>query len=113
MASNVGSRAFQNARLQKKHRKQVDELLPRAVAAYRAGRPAEAQAICGQILALLPEHFDALHLLGVVALDSGQLDMAEQALTKAVEAEPRHAEALSNLGLALFNRKRYEESTLR
>ena len=110
MASNVGSRAFQNARLQKKHRKQVDELLPRAVAAYRAGRPAEAQAICGQILALLPEHFDALHLLGVVALDSGQLDMAEQALTKAVEAEPRHAEALSNLGLALFNRKRYEEA---
>ncbi|MGJ5178138.1 tetratricopeptide repeat protein [Bradyrhizobium oligotrophicum] len=110
MASDVGSRAFQNARLQKKHRKQADELMPRAVAAYRAGRPADAQAICGQILALLPEHVDALHLLGVVALDGGQLDLAEQALTKAVEIEPRHAEALSNLGLALFNRKRYEEA---
>ncbi|MGJ4892275.1 tetratricopeptide repeat protein [Bradyrhizobium sp. HKCCYLS3077] len=110
MASNVGSRAFQTARLLKKHRKQVDDLLPRAVAAYRAGRRAEAQTICGQILALLPDHFDALHLLGVVALDSGEIDLAEQALTKAVEIEPRHAEALSNLGLALFNRKRFEDA---
>ncbi|MGJ4932464.1 tetratricopeptide repeat protein [Bradyrhizobium sp. HKCCYLS2038] len=110
MAGNVGSRAFQNARLLKKHRKQVDDLLPRAVAAYRAGRLAEAQAMCGQILALLPEHFDSLHLLGVVALDGGQTELAEQALTKAVEIEPRHAEALSNLGLALFNRKRYDEA---
>ncbi|MGJ5130660.1 tetratricopeptide repeat protein [Bradyrhizobium oligotrophicum] len=110
MASNVGSRAFQNARLQKKHRKQADELMPRAVAAYRAGRHAETQAICGQILALLPDHFDALHLLGVTALDGGQLDLAEQALTRAVEIEPRHAEALSNLGLALFNRKRFDEA---
>ncbi|CCE02851.1 tetratricopeptide repeat protein [Bradyrhizobium sp. STM 3809] len=110
MASDVGSRAFQNARLQKKHRKQADELMPRAVAAYRAGRPSEAQEICGQILALLPAHVDALHLLGVVALDGGQFELAEQALTRAVEIEPRHAEALSNLGLALFNRKRYEEA---
>jgi predicted O-linked N-acetylglucosamine transferase (SPINDLY family) len=110
LASNVGSRAFQNARLQKKHRKQVDELLPRAVASYRAGRPVEAQGVCGQILALLPDHVDTLHLLGVSALDTGQLDLAEQALTRAVEIEPRHAEALSNLGLALFSRKRFEEA---
>ncbi|MGJ4947750.1 tetratricopeptide repeat protein [Bradyrhizobium sp. HKCCYLS20291] len=110
MASNLGSRAFQNARLQKKHRKQADELMPRAVALYRAGRHADAQAICREILALLPDHFDALHLLGVVALDGGQLELAEQALTRAVEIEPRHAEALSNLGLALFSRRRYEEA---
>ncbi|BAM88543.1 O-linked N-acetylglucosamine transferase, SPINDLY family [Bradyrhizobium oligotrophicum S58] len=110
MASDVGSRAFQNARLQKKHRKQADALMQQAVAAYRGGRRAEAQAICGQILALLPDHFDALHLLGVSALDGGRLDLAEQALTKAVEIEPRHAEALSNLGLALFNRKRFEDA---
>ncbi|GLH77323.1 acetylglucosamine transferase [Bradyrhizobium sp. SSBR45G] len=110
MASDVGSRAFQAARLQKKHRKQADALMLTAVAAYRAGRRAEAQSICGQILALLPEHFDALHLLGAVALDGGQIDLAEQALTKAVEIEPRHAEALSNLGLALFNRKRFDDA---
>src|SRR5690242_7080369 len=98
LASDVGSRAFQNARLHKKHRKQADALMQQAVAAYRGGRRADAQAVCGQVLALLPDHFDALHLLGVTALDSGQLDLAEEALTRAVEIDPRHAEALSNLG---------------
>ena len=110
MQSTIGSRAFQNARLQKKSRKQADALLPSAVTAYRAGRHAEAQAICGQAIALVSDHFDALHLLGVSALDTGRLDLAEQALTQAVAVEPRHAEALANLGLVLFNQKRYEEA---
>ncbi|WP_407155590.1 tetratricopeptide repeat protein [Bradyrhizobium sp. STM 3557] len=110
MASNVGSRAFQNARLQKKNRKQADALVPVAVAAYRAGKHAEAQAICAQVLALVPDHFDALHLLGVSALDGGRPDVAVQALTQATAVEPRHAEALGNLGLALFGQKRYEEA---
>ena len=110
MASQVGSRAFQNARLQKKSRKQADALLLNAVSAYRAGRHAEAQAICGQVIALAPDRFDALHLLGVSALDTGRLELAEQALTQAVTVEPRNAEALANLGLALFNQRRYEEA---
>jgi predicted O-linked N-acetylglucosamine transferase (SPINDLY family) len=110
LQSTIGSRAFQNARLQKKSRKQADALLPNAVTAYRAGRHAEAQAICGQVIALISDHFDALHLLGVSALDTGRLDLAEQALTQAVTVEPRNAEALANLGLVLFNQKRYEEA---
>ncbi|WP_407155591.1 tetratricopeptide repeat protein [Bradyrhizobium sp. STM 3557] len=110
MQSTIGSRAFQNARLQKKSRKQADALLPSAVAAYRAGRHAEAQAICGQVIALVSDHFDALHLLGVSALDSGRLELAEQALTQATLVEQRNAEALANLGLVLFNQKRYEEA---
>ncbi|WP_316228776.1 tetratricopeptide repeat protein [Bradyrhizobium sp. SZCCHNR2002] len=110
MAGNIGSRAFQNARLHKKNRKQADVLLPRAVEAYRAGRHGEAQAICAQMVELVPDHFDALHLLGVAALESGCLDLAEQALMQAVAAEPRHGEALANLGLVLFYQKRYEEA---
>ncbi|MGY4307342.1 putative O-linked N-acetylglucosamine transferase (SPINDLY family) [Bradyrhizobium sp. USDA 4369] len=110
MQSTIGSRAFQNARMQKKNRKQADGLLPQAVAAYRAGRHADAQAVCGQILALVPDHFDALHLLGASALDNGRLDLAEQALTRAVAAEPRNAEAQANLGLVLSSLKRYEEA---
>jgi predicted O-linked N-acetylglucosamine transferase (SPINDLY family) len=110
LTSHVGSRAFQNARLQKKSRKQADALLPSAVTAYRAGRHAEAQAICGQIITLVSDHFDALHLLGVSALDSGRLELAEQALTHATAVDPRHLEALNNLGLALFTQKRYVEA---
>ncbi len=60
MAGSVGSRAFQNARLQKMHRKQADALLATAAVAYRQGWHTEAQALCRDILALLPDHFEAL-----------------------------------------------------
>jgi predicted O-linked N-acetylglucosamine transferase (SPINDLY family) len=110
LPSMIGSRALQNARLQKKNQKQADALMPAAVAAYRSGRHAEAQTISGQILGLVPDHFHALHLLGVSSLDCGRPDLAEQALTRAAAAEPRNAEALANLGLALFRQKRYEEA---
>lgn len=110
MSGNVGSRAFQNARLQKKFKKQAETLLPAAIAAYRQGRYGETQALCRQILNDLPDHFDALHLLGVSELDCLRFDEAMKILTRAVEVSPRSAEAQSNLGLAYFKLKRYDEA---
>ena len=77
LPSSVGSRAFQNARLQKQFKKQAEVLLPAAAAAYRQGKHADAQALCRQILKDLPEHFEALHLLGVSELDCRQFGEAE------------------------------------
>jgi predicted O-linked N-acetylglucosamine transferase (SPINDLY family) len=113
LSGGVGSRAFKNARLQKQFRKQAEMLLAAAATAYRERRLAEAHALCGQILKDMPDHFDALHLLGVSALDSGKIDDAEAALTRAVDVDPRSAEASANLGLALFHLKRYEEARQR
>jgi len=110
LSGNVGSRAFQNARLQKKYRKQAEVLLPAAVTAYRQGRQSEVQALCGQILHDLPDHFDTLHLLGVSELDCGRLDEAEKWLARAVGLDPRSSEAHSNLGSTLFRLKRYDEA---
>jgi predicted O-linked N-acetylglucosamine transferase (SPINDLY family) len=110
LQSTVGSRAFQNARLQKKSRKQAEALLPAAIAAYREGRHSDAQALCRRLLEGLPNHFDALHLLGVSELDCGRFEEAESALTRAVSVEPQSAEACSNLGLVLFKSKRYDEA---
>jgi predicted O-linked N-acetylglucosamine transferase (SPINDLY family) len=110
LQSSVGSRAFQNARLQKQFKKQAEVLLPAAIAAYRQGKHAEVQALCRQIVTDLPEHFDALHLLGVSELDCRQFEQAERTLARAVSAEPRSAEARSNLGTALFHLKRYDEA---
>ena len=110
MQSTVGSRAFQNARLQKKSRKQAEALLPAAIAAYREGRHSDAQALCRRLLEGLPNHFDALHLLGVSELDCGRFEEAEQALVRAVSVDPQSAEACSNLGLVLFKSKRYDEA---
>ena len=113
MQSSVGSRAFQNARLQKRARKQAEVLLPTAVKAYREGRHPDAQALCRQILQDLPDHFGALHLLGVSERDCGQYDQAAVVLTRAVEIDPRSAEAQSNLGLSLLRLGRHEEARAR
>jgi predicted O-linked N-acetylglucosamine transferase (SPINDLY family) len=110
LQSSVGSRAFQNARLQKQFKKQAEVLLPAAIAAYRQGNQRDAQALCQQILKDLPEHFDALHLLGVCELDCRQFEEAERTLARAVSVTPRSAEAHSNLGLALFNLKRFNDA---
>ena len=110
MQSSVGARAFQNARLQKQFKKQAGVLLPAAAEAYRQGKQREAQALCRQILKDLPDHFDALHLLGVSELDCRQFAEAERTLARAVSLEPRSAEARSNLGSALFSLKRYDDA---
>jgi predicted O-linked N-acetylglucosamine transferase (SPINDLY family) len=110
LQSTVGSRAFQNARLQKKSRKQAEALLPAAIAAYREGRHSDAQALCRRLLEGLPNHFDALHLLGVSELDCGRFEEAATVLTRAVSVDPQSAEACSNLGLVLFKLKRYDEA---
>jgi predicted O-linked N-acetylglucosamine transferase (SPINDLY family) len=111
LQSTVGSRAFQNARSQKKFKKQAEALLPAAIAAYRAGRHSDAQAICRRILEGSSNHFDALHLLGVSELDCARFAQAEAALTRAVSVNPQSAEAHSNLGLALFKLKRYDDAS--
>jgi predicted O-linked N-acetylglucosamine transferase (SPINDLY family) len=110
LQSTVGSRAFQNARLQKKLRKQAEALLPAALAAYREGRHADAQSLCVRVLQDLPHYFDAMHLLGVSALECGRFEEAKQILERAVALDQCSADAHSNLGYALFNLKRYDEA---
>jgi len=112
LQSSVGSRAFQNARLQKQARKQAEILLPAAVRAYREGRHGEAQTLCRQILQDLPNHFDAAHLLGTSEVDCSLFEEAVATLTHAVTLDPRSAEAQSNLGTALSRLGRYGEARI-
>ena len=42
-----------------------------ASALHRQGKLAEAEAICREVLRQLPNHFGALHLLGLIALKLG------------------------------------------
>ena len=71
---------------------------------HQAGRVAEAEAACRRLLARSPDHPDALHLLGVLALQAGRLDDAVDLLRAAIRARPAFAEAYNNLGVALDGR---------
>ncbi|MGY4437124.1 putative O-linked N-acetylglucosamine transferase (SPINDLY family) [Bradyrhizobium sp. F1.13.1] len=109
-SSGAGARAFQNARLQKKLKKQADAIISTANAAYGQGRYAETEALCRQILNELPEHFGALHLLGLGAFASRQFEAAKQALKYAVTLDPRSAQAFSDLGATHFALGEYEDA---
>jgi protein O-GlcNAc transferase len=79
----------------------IPEAWTAALAHYDAGRLAEAEQVCRQILAADSKHVNAWHLLGGLALRSGQRDLAIQYLRRTVELEPRFSQAYHNLGTAL------------
>jgi protein O-GlcNAc transferase len=69
----------------------------------QAGRLAEAERIYQQVLARHPDHLDALHLLGILAMQRGRKDESVELLRRAIERNPDFADAHINLGIALVN----------
>lgn len=78
----------------------VRDLVQRAVALHGRGQAAAAAALCEQILAQDPGHFDALHLLGVIEGGAGRVAAAIGHLNAAVAARPESVLAWRNLGFA-------------
>jgi len=109
LRSTLGSRDFQNEKLQKKLRKHAENLLV-AFSAYREGRHTDAQSLCRRVLREVPDFFDAMHLLGVSLVGCGRYDEAKRILERAVALQPWSADAHSNLGFALLNLKQYEQA---
>lgn len=79
------------------------ETYRRGFAAHQAGRLSEAEQAYRDVLALEPDHADALHLLGVVAHQVGRDDIAAEHIERAIARSPRRPEFHNNLGL-VFNR---------
>jgi tetratricopeptide (TPR) repeat protein len=79
----------------------IDNKLAQAVALHNRGQFASAQAIYEQILQSQPRHFDALHLLGVIAAQTGNPGRAVDIIAKALKISPNNAVAHKNRGAAL------------
>ena len=71
------------------------------MAFHQAGQLAEAEAIYRQILAAQPHHADALHLLGIIAHQTGHRDAALGLIRKAILGRPRAAMLHNSLGNVL------------
>jgi protein O-GlcNAc transferase len=88
----------------------LPEAFGQAVAAYQQGRLADAEHLCGAILRVAADHFDAARLLGVIQYRGGRLIDALASYDRALALRPDHAETLSNRGNALKDLKRFAEA---
>ena len=71
-----------------------------AVRHHQSGRLAQAKDLYLQTLQEDPAHFDALHLLGVIAFQSGDAALSVDLITQALNYNATHPTAYLNLGNA-------------
>ena len=82
--------------------------LNQGVALHRQGRLADAERCYGEVLQQQPNHFGALHLLGVIARQTKRTERGVELIKKAIALNPKVAEAHNNLGNALRDLKRFD-----
>jgi tetratricopeptide (TPR) repeat protein len=80
---------------------QVQQLFAQGWALHQKQQLPEALALYAQVLQLQPQHFDALHLSGIVAAQTRDLPRARELMTQAIIAHPQHAVAYVNRGAVL------------
>ena len=79
----------------------ADQAFALALEHHRAGRLTEAEQGYRAILQREPQHADSLHLLGVIALQAGDLNAALALVERAVALRPDAAVCRNNLGQVL------------
>src|SRR5690349_9030487 len=77
------------------------EILAAASQLHRADSLDQAEALYRQVLFASPEHAPALHLLGVLALQRGQQDVALALIDRAIALDRSVAEFHNNRGSVL------------
>lgn len=78
----------------------IHQLLATAVQHHRAGRLAEAESLYRQVLQADSTQADALHMLGVLGLQTGRLPLAIETISLAIKQNGRMPAFHNNLGNA-------------
>jgi len=90
--------------------KSVQKAVEEATTYHKQGHLAEAEAMYRQVLANDPHQFDALHMLGVIAHQTGKHEDAVQLIIRALQRNPADAAAHCNLGTAYRALNRLDEA---
>ena len=88
----------------------LQTLFNRGLAFHSRGNLADAERVYRDILRQQPDHFDALHHLGVIAIQTGHMEQAADLIERAIALKPSDAAAHSNLGKALRDLNRPERA---
>ena len=86
------------------------QLFDTALRLHQQGRLAEAEGVYRRVLAIDPRHADALHLVGVVAMQAGRPDAAVDLIAQAIAVHSSAAAFHSNIAEALRMLGRFDEA---
>ena len=88
----------------------TDADFQRATELHLQGRLPDAERLYQRILKTVPDHFDALHLLGVLKAQTGNGAAGAELIGKALALNPGDAAAHSNLGNVFLSLARFEDA---
>ncbi|HEY7997247.1 MAG TPA: tetratricopeptide repeat protein [Pseudolabrys sp.] len=88
----------------------VPQALAQALKLHEQGRLTEAERLYAAILAVRPDHFDALQMMGLVKLAAGQPAEALRLVSGAMASRKPSPQILLNHGLILDALQRHEEA---
>ena len=77
---------------------------------HQSGRLIDASAIYQDILRLDPRHADALHFLGLIALQMNQPQNGVRLIERSIALKPSAPEALGNLGIGYADLGRFQQA---
>jgi tetratricopeptide (TPR) repeat protein len=84
------------------------QALDRAIDLHGSGDLAAAETLYRAVLEACPDQADALHYLGVIALQSGRFDEAIDLIQRAIDVQPDFVGAIVNLAHGLNATEQYE-----
>jgi len=89
---------------------EIQYLLTEAVRLHQQGNLAQAGILYESVLATDPHNSDALHLLGLIALQTQKFQSAADLIRQAINQSPENALFYCNQGVALKNLGRYHNA---
>ncbi|MGH7178247.1 MAG: tetratricopeptide repeat protein, partial [Tepidisphaeraceae bacterium] len=89
----------------------LQQALERALQSYNSRDLIQAESICRQILSQHRDNAHALHLLGIIANDTGHTASAYELLTRAAQFEHGVPDLFNNLSVVCRNLGRVDEAT--
>ena len=88
----------------------IAQAFGQALAWHQQGQLIRAKHSYEHILSMQELHFDANHLLGVIACQLGDFDLSISLIEKAIRIHPRHVKAHTNLAFAMRRAGRFDEA---
>jgi protein O-GlcNAc transferase len=88
----------------------LTEVLHSAIEAHQAGNFQMAEDLYREVLRIEPDHFYALHYLGVLHCQRGNFDSAISYIKKALQSNSSDSHAYYNLGIALQSKGLQDEA---